>query len=175
MIESALKKLDWRITVEHAAANKPDLLTPGHDVLVQLLRDKERLSIERLFRTLGLRYRNENLARIYYGLRSKNPALRSSSRELLESVLPARLGAAVIALTDDLPDEGKLEAAAAWYTPQRLSLEQLLATLRAEPSSTLSAVATYYAAETGAWLDLHTEPAAEGAFLLGPLLGEAAP
>ena len=148
-IESSFRALRWRTAIERHAAERPELRTPGNELLVQLLRDKERLSTERLFRTLGLRYRDEDLAHIYYGLRSDNPNLRSSSRELLESALPGPLGAAVIALTDDLSDADRLRSAADPLSTPPGSFEDLLNVLIREPSATLSAVASYYANETG--------------------------
>jgi hypothetical protein len=155
-VESSFRALHWRVLLRHEAERRPNLRTASHELLVELLRDKERLSTERLFRTLGLRYRDENVARIYHGLHSGNRSLKSSSRELLESALPSRLGSAVIALTDDLPDEARLDGAAHWYGAEPIDFEDLLATLVADPGAALSAVAAHYAEEIGVKLDPHS-------------------
>jgi hypothetical protein len=63
------------------------------------------------------------------------------------------LGNTVLALTDDLPDEAKLDGAANWYGVEPIDFEDLLATLVADPGATLSAVAAYYAEEIGIKLD----------------------
>ncbi len=146
---SCFRAVHWRSVLEQGAKQDPERRTSGHELLMQLLWDKERHSIERLFRTLSLRFRSEDVARIYDGLTSSSPSLRSSSRELLESTLPLRLGTAVLGLTDDVPANIRLDAGLAYYEPDRLDYVELLALLAVEPSPTLRSIATYHAAEIG--------------------------
>jgi AAA family ATP:ADP antiporter len=161
-VGAGFRRLHWRVTLEHGAEERPARRTTGHELLVQLLLDKERLLIERLFRMLGLRYRGENLARIYDGLESGDEKAQSSSRELLEGTLPPRLGEALLALIDDLPAAKRLAAGDSYYAPADLGYEELLAVLADEPSETLRCVAAYHAAEIGV-RDLRpsTRPAGE--------------
>ena len=60
----------WRTVLARGAADDPRRATPGHELLVELLRDKEAHAVERVFRLLGLQYRGEDFEKIYRGLRS---------------------------------------------------------------------------------------------------------
>jgi AAA family ATP:ADP antiporter len=148
-LETVLRQLHWRIVMRQGVEQEPQRRTTGYELLLGLLREKEHLALERLFRALGLRYRRENLARIYDGLRSAEAATRSSSLELLQITLPIKLGAAVTALVDDLPDEDRLAAGKAFYAPEAVDYETMLAMLIGETSVTLSALASYHAEEIG--------------------------
>ena len=86
----------WRLTLRRGAEQRPERRTIGHELLAELLREKQGLATERLFRALGLRYPEEDLAQIYQGLRSE--ATRASGLELLHGVLPKGLREDVLAL-----------------------------------------------------------------------------
>jgi hypothetical protein len=102
-----------------------------------------------LFRLLGLLDRREDFERIYRGLRSSNPKVRSSSRELLDHLVSPPLGPAVVALVDDLPDPERLKLAGPYYTPRPLDYESLLATLLDQPGETLRCIAAHHVGELG--------------------------
>jgi hypothetical protein len=64
--------LHWRGVLESGAREQPSRATPGHALLVQLLKDKEAQAIERLLRLLALQYRGEDFRDIYRGLRARD-------------------------------------------------------------------------------------------------------
>jgi AAA family ATP:ADP antiporter len=161
-ITSCYKALHWRALLEFGAAEQSERLTPAHKLLGQLLEDKKEHAQERLFRTIGLRFRREDVGQIYDGLRSTTPSIRSSSRELLESILPSRIADAVLTLTDDVPLAVQLNAGSSFYEPPVLDYEGLLAMFAADASPTLKAIATYHAAEVGIDL-IAVRPSAEPA------------
>src|SRR6185436_20122793 len=123
--------------------------TPGQDLLLSLVRDKEVHAVERLFRLLGLQFRQENLEQIYRGLKSENPKVRASSREVLESFLPTRLRDAVLALVDDAPGVQRLARAVPFYRPEPLDYEGLLERMLDYPGETLRCIAAHHVGEIG--------------------------
>ena len=141
--------LHWAGVLEAGVAADAARRTAGHELLLDLVRNKQSLALERLFRLLGLRFRGENVAHIYRGLMSDDAGVRSSSRELLESTLPPRIRVAVLGLTDDLPAGNRLAAAGSFYRPAELSYEDLLNQLQTDSSRNLSHVAAFHAAEVG--------------------------
>ena len=148
-LEAAFRLLDWRLTLERGAHEAPARATPGHDLLVSLLRDKEVHTRERVFRLLDLRLRGQDLERIYRGLSSADPKVQASGRELLEALLQSPVREAVLALVNDVPDRLRIEEAQAFYRPQELGYEQLLGKLLEEPGETLRCLAAYHVAELG--------------------------
>jgi hypothetical protein len=123
--------------------------TPGHELLSTLLRDKEVHTVERLFRFLGLRHRGEDFEKIYRGLRSANPKVRASSRELLENLLDPALREAVVGIVDDVPDTERLAHAAPFYIPESLDYERLLFKLLDQQGETVRCIAAYHVGELG--------------------------
>lgn len=152
-LHGILQLLHWRLVLEEAATDRPEWRTSGFALITSLMRHKETLAIERLFRVLGLRYRGEDLAQIYSGLSGNDPNTRSSSRELLEHVLSGDLRTAVLGLTDELPDTQRLAAGHAFYQPASEPPEALLVTLRQVPSVSLSCLAEFYTTQLGLALE----------------------
>jgi ATP/ADP translocase len=148
-LEAAFRLVDWRLTLQRGARDVPARATPGHDLLVSLLRDKELHTRERVFRLLDLRLRGQDLERIYRGLASMDPKLQASSRELLEALLESPMREAVLALVNDVPDRLRIAEAQAFYRPLDLGYEQLLGRLLEEPGETLRCLAAYHVAELG--------------------------
>lgn len=147
-IQATYQLIDWRVTLERGALAVPQRATPGHEILVALLKDKETHAIERLFRLLSLRLKKENFKPIHRGLRSANPKIRASSRELVENVLRPPLRDAVAGLIDDGSDEERL---ATWPggIPGRLSYDSLLGHLLDQPGETLKSIAASHIGELG--------------------------
>lgn len=139
----------WRIVLANGAAQQPERRTSGHELLADLLRQKEALAVERLFRILGLSNPDENFAQLYEGLQSENAATRASSRELLAHILPPRWRASVVGLTDDGDDVERLATGHAFYELTPIDYAGLLATLVDHRSDTLAALAAYHARELG--------------------------
>jgi hypothetical protein len=141
--------LHWRSVLERGVAGRPARATPGHELLIQLLRDKEEQAIERLFRLLALRHRGEDFKRIYRGLHSSDPRTRASSRELLENVLEAALRGPVLAVVDDGGDEARLARAGEVYAPGALGYEDVLSLMLERGGESLRCVAAHHVGELG--------------------------
>ncbi len=148
-LEVSFRLVHWRSVLEHGAREDPRRATRGHDLLLELLRDKEVQAVERLFRLLGLQYRSENLRQIHRGLRNTNPKVRSGSRELLENLLEPPVREAVLALVDDAPAEARLAQAVHYYRASAMDYESVLVTLLEAASETLQSLAAYHVGELG--------------------------
>ena len=133
--------------LEQGARGVPGRATPGHDLLVALLRDKEAQSIERLFRLLALVHRREALRDMYRGLRATDARARSSSRELLEHLLEQPLRDAVMAIVDDAPDASRLSRAGTLYARDALDYDAVLALMLDRGGESLRCIAAYHVGE----------------------------
>jgi hypothetical protein len=148
-LEAAFRLVHWRLVLELGALEDRRRATPVHELLAALLRDKERHAVERLFRLLALRMRGENLEHIHRGLRSADPKLRASSRELLENLLRPPLRAPVLALVDEGAPSDRLAQTGGFYRATPLGYEELLAVLLDTPGDTLRTLAVQHASELG--------------------------
>jgi hypothetical protein len=139
----------WRSVLERGANGRPGRSTPGHELLIQLLRDKEEQAIERLFRLLALQYRGEDFKGIYRGLRGAEARARASSRELLENLLPPPLRGPVLAIVDEAPDAARLARAGELYVPADLGYEDVLGLILDQGGESLRCVAAHHVGELG--------------------------
>jgi ATP:ADP antiporter, AAA family len=148
-LQAAFRLTDWRFSLTEGARAEPRRKTPGHDLLVTLLRDKEVHAVERLFRLLALQFRHEDFKGIYRSLWNRSPKVRASSRELLENLIEPPLRGALLALVDDAPDAERLRRGAPLYTPRPLDYESLLALILEQPGESLRCIAAYHVGELG--------------------------
>ena len=148
-LEGVFRLVHWRSVLERGAREAVSRATPGHGLLVQLLRDKEEQAVERLFRLLALQHRSEDFKGIYRGLRSPDARARGSSRELLENVLRAPRRAAVLAVVEEAGDEVRLARAGAAYAAQALGYEDVLALILERGGESLRCVAAHHVGEIG--------------------------
>ncbi|MBX3126222.1 MAG: hypothetical protein KF718_05875 [Polyangiaceae bacterium] len=146
--------------LQDGARSEGQRSTDAQRLLLQLLLDKLAHGIERLFRLLGLRYPREDWAAMYRGLASRRPAVRASTRELLDGVLPSPLREAVLGLLDDVPAPERLAQAGPFAPPAAPSYEAVLRELVATKSESLRSLAAYHAGELGL---LELRPAIEAA------------
>jgi hypothetical protein len=135
--------------LQEGAAADARRATPGQELLIALLRDKEAHALERLFRLLGLQYRGEDFEKIYRGLRNASAKVRAGSRELLENLVQPPLRDAILTLVDDVPDRTRLLRAGAIYRATPLGYDDLLARLIEEPGETVRCLAVYHVGELG--------------------------
>ncbi len=148
-VESACRLAHWTSVLEEGGRADPSRQTPGHQMLLALLKDKAANAEERLFRLLDLLHRGEDFRRIYRGLRSPDRRVQASSRELLENVLRPPLKAPVLALVDG--DSGPVgrEATAPFYQPEPVDYESLLTRLVEQTGETLRSLAVFHVGELG--------------------------
>jgi AAA family ATP:ADP antiporter len=148
-LETLGRLAHWRSTLEREAETDPSRRTPGHQMVMALLRDKAENAEERLFRLLDLIHREEDFRRIYRGLRSPDRRVRASSRELLENVLQPPLKAPALSLVDGESGALDSEAMGAYYRPQPLDYETLLTQLVEQPGEILRSLAVFHVGELG--------------------------
>ncbi len=148
-LEAVFRLIHWRTVLEEGASADARRATPGYELLVALLRDKEAHALERLFRLLGLQYRGEDFEKIYRGLRNSSAKVRASSRELLENLVRPPLRDAILAAVDEVPDRARLPRAGALYRAVPLGYDDLLARLIEEPGETVRCLAVYHVGELG--------------------------
>ncbi len=111
--------------------------TPALELLSGLLREKETTLEEHVFSLVGLIDPTEDYETIFRGLHNESAKARSTSRELLENVLPKRVRDEVLVVASEAE-------------PARPpALETTLRDLLKEDSETLSALAVYHAEELG--------------------------
>ncbi len=125
-VARAYRYLDRLLTLESGARDEPARVTDGHLLLVKSLRDKAHNGVERLFRILDLADPAQEFFEIYRGLQSSDRAVRSSSLELIETLLEPPLRQAVMGLVDDVPESERLQFGAEYHQPLRLNYEGLL-------------------------------------------------
>jgi ATP:ADP antiporter, AAA family len=143
-LRRAITMLDWRVSL----AGQP-AMPPSGQLLVELLREVERGSLERVFRLLGLRHPDEDFRAMYTGLRSGYGPMAASSAELIEYLVEPRARAAILALSASDPDRERLEQAAAFHRPPERTLAERLRAMLADSSEALAGLAAHYVAHAG--------------------------
>lgn len=143
----AYRTLDRRLVLEAGASARPDLRTPGHELLVDLLRDKEKSAIGRIFRLLGLAHPEHDFGAIYRSLENGERPRRAGAVELTGNLLRGDERDAVLGLIDELEDEARLPSGAAYHAPIERDYEALLRRLLRSRSAVVRDVAAYHSAE----------------------------
>jgi hypothetical protein len=146
-VEVIFRLVHWRLVMEQGARATPGRATPGHDLLVSLLCDKEAQSTERLFRLLALVHRREAMRDMYRGLRSTEARTRASSRELLEHLLEQPLRDAVLAIVDEAPDASRLARAGGFYAREAIDYAGVLSLMLERGGESLRCIAAFHVGE----------------------------
>jgi ATP:ADP antiporter, AAA family len=141
--------MDTRLTLERGAAEEPARATPVQQLLVRLLKDKEKNSIDRLMRVLSLQYSASDIHRVRRGLSSTQRETRSSSRELLEGLLRRSIREPMMGLVDDASDHERLARAGALYRARKDSYEDVLRQLLTHESESIRSLVVYHVGELG--------------------------
>jgi HEAT repeat protein len=146
-LEAAFRLAHWADVLREGAREDAARATPGHELLVTLLRDKQVHTIERVFRLLGLLHRDEDFESIYRGLRNRNAKVRAGSREFLENLLEPPLREAVLAVVD----EGGVALAGAgpFYQPSPMQYDDVLARILDTAGESLRCIAAHHVGELG--------------------------
>jgi AAA family ATP:ADP antiporter len=156
-INAVIELLHWRINLVRGAEEDPRRATPGHSLIVMFLRDKERHAVERIFRLLGLIFRDEDLRSIHHGLHNVDPNIRASSRELIENLVALPLRGSVLGLVDDVADEHRLAELRPDLASAAIDYEGLLKLLVEARRQTLRSLAAYHAGELAIAIDVRSE------------------
>jgi hypothetical protein len=148
-IEAVFRLVHWHSVLEEGARVDPGRVRPGHELLVQLLEDKEGQARERLFRLLAILDPEEDFKGIFRGLRASDVRTRASSRELLENVLEPPLRGAVLAIVEEAGDAVRLAGAAGFYAIEPLGYEELLGIMLERGGESLRCIVAYHVGELG--------------------------
>ena len=152
-IRRVIQMLHWQIWLEDGRARDEARQTCGSYLLLQLLEDKERLAMQRIFRMLYLIQPEENFIHIWSGLQSMSRRDRASSLELLENVLGAEQRRVVVALVESGPKRERLRRTGNRLSEAPLDYSELLSQIGRDDSRTLHGLAMYHADEMGLDLD----------------------
>ncbi len=148
-VTRAYRHLDERVSLERGALAVPARRTPGHGLLVNVLQAKERNTIERLLRLLGLAHPAADFASIRQSLRSSSAKTRANGVELIGNVLESPLRPAVLGLVEEQPDPQRLAAAGTFYRPANVDYEALLERMLERESPAVQDFTAYHIAELG--------------------------
>jgi hypothetical protein len=146
-IHRVLQLLHWQIWLADGRDADEDHQTCGSFLLLQLLEDKERLALQRIFRMLYLIQPEEDFRRIWVGLQSGNHKEQSSSLELLENILGPDQRRVVLALVEPGDPRERLERAGSPLARAPLEYPELLAEIGRDQSRALNGLAMYHADE----------------------------
>ncbi len=153
ILAETFRLLDRRLTLGTATrgAGRPAARAmPVRDLLIDLLRHRQTLATERLFRLVGLLYPSEDARSLYRGVHDPSPKVRDSSRELLEHLLEPPLQGAVLALVDDIADTDRLARAHPYYVAPKLGYLEALSDLLDHGDAGTVGLVAYHIAEIGA-------------------------
>jgi hypothetical protein len=153
ILAETFRLLDRRVTLENhvpRTAQPPAQDMPVRALLMDLLRHRQALSTERLFRLVGLLYPSEDARSLYRGVHDPSPKVRDSSRELLEHLLVPPLQGAVLALVDDIADTDRMARAHPYYVPPKLGYLEALSDLLDHGDAGTVGLVAYHIAEIGA-------------------------
>ena len=148
-VSRAYRYVDRLVSIERGALSDPRRATPGQKLLVDLLRDKERHAVGRLFRLLALTFPRQEFGSIYGSIESGRKDHKASAMELIQNVLREPLRSAVIGLVDDVEDEQRLAQGAHFHTPLGLSYEQVIAHILKSSSIVVRDLGAYHIGELG--------------------------
>ena len=148
-LNRAFSYIDWRLVLEKHINDAPGRETEAQGLLCRMLLDKEAHATERIFRLLGILSPEQDVHTIYRGLAMQSADIRASSRELLESFLPARFRSAVLALVDDVSDEERIVTSGVLAERAPADYEAVLRTLLDVESSSIRSLAVYHVGELG--------------------------
>ncbi|HTJ81382.1 MAG TPA: hypothetical protein VL400_06645, partial [Polyangiaceae bacterium] len=132
---------------ERGAAAKSSRRTPGHEILVGILADKERCALGRIYRLLGLRFPEHRFGDIYRSIESNQKTHRATAVELTRGLLKPPLRDVVVGLAEDTDDEARLASGAEFRPEVPDDYEELIVSLLSSTSSVVRDVAAYHAAE----------------------------
>lgn len=127
--------IGWRVALE--TGHRP--ATAARTLVLRLLAEKERHTLERVFLILGLIDPRAGYELVYTGLRSKDGRRRDAALEIIGNVLEPPRRELLLNLVDDLPDVERLRRASAPVP----SLADALAAMAADHSPALRALVEY--------------------------------
>ncbi|MEZ4649649.1 MAG: hypothetical protein R3E97_12870 [Candidatus Eisenbacteria bacterium] len=148
-LRTAYRFLDYEIQVRAESDRDPKTRTSAQELLVALLVQKHRTSVEHVFRLLGVAYRGlgEDFREMHRGIESDAKQKRAGARELLENVLDPPLREPLLLLLEDLGPREILSRARGFYTSRSTTYEALLRELLEIDETGIRCLVAYHAGE----------------------------
>jgi len=140
----------WQAALEEGATGHPERDTCARFLLIEILEDKQRLALQRIFRMLYLQNPDEDFRRMWQGLHSGYRVVRASSAELVENLVPREQALSILGLTADGSTRSRMQAADVGAFEGGYG--DLIRELQRDRSDTLRGLAAYHAAELGGFL-----------------------
>jgi hypothetical protein len=147
-LEAAFRVAHWRAVLLAGVLEDPRRRTPGHELLVAMLRDKETQTLERVFRLLGLQHRDEDFESIYRGLHNRNAKVQAGSREFLDNLLRPPLREAVLTLVGD-GQEAVRAGGGPYYPAPNLRYVDVLSAMLDRGDESLRCIVAHHVGELG--------------------------
>ena len=148
-LRSLFRILNWKRLLAKGTQTVPARGTPVQELVVDMLNNKQVLTLEREFRILGLLYPSEDIWGMYRGLQSSNRKVRAGSMELLENLIRPPLRDPLLVAVDDVGDEEKLSRTAQLYDHEDGDYESLLRSLLKTRGVGMKSLVAYHAGELG--------------------------
>jgi AAA family ATP:ADP antiporter len=141
------------------------------ELLGELVREKRRHAVERVFRALGIMFPRSDMRSVHDAFVSNDRSRRNAAREIIDDLVPIELRVPLIAIVDDLPPDQR-RARLGELAPGPFSThEQLFVFMLSDRSHTLRCVVAHHVAErrlTGLRADLERlRPALGSPFVTG--------
>ena len=155
-----LRLLSLWVPVDRGRRDDPSQHGSGVGKLILgLLDDKQKQSLERAFRLLQMAHRNEDIRNVYYTLRFGDRRGRAHAAEFLDNLtLPswgakqggdARTRELFRLVADDLPPAERVRRAGRFVREQPATYDEAICALLAEKDESLASLAAYHALEMG--------------------------
>jgi ATP:ADP antiporter, AAA family len=148
-VSRAYRYIDRRMILEAGVRDDAALKTDGHELLVDLLRDKEQSTIGRVFRLLAVLFPQHQFGVIYRAIESGERLHRAGAVELTSNLLTSPLREAVVGLVDEMDDEARLAVAGPFHEKLDSDYRGLLRALLASKSAIVRDVTAFHVAELG--------------------------
>lgn len=143
--EKGLQTARRLMVMRHALGGRGGGDPTSRELLEGLLRDKQRHTLERVFRLYNLESENEDFFRVFRGLQSTRRELNAGARELLENLLSPEDAERLLELADDLDDQAAADAQGRpALEPARPDPDAVLAQLSEWPSASIRALTEAY-------------------------------
>ena len=148
-VSRAYRYVDRRVILEAGVRDEPARKTDGHDLLIDLLRDKEQSTIGRVFRLLAVLFPQHQFGVIYRAIESGERLHRAGAVELTSNLLTSPLREAVVGLVDEMEDDARLAVAGPFHEKLDSDYGALLRALLASKSAIVRDVTAFHVAELG--------------------------
>ena len=145
-----LRAAAYRVGIESGPRQEP---SRSEELLVGLLGDKQRQSLERAFRLLKIAHKREDIHRVHIAATATDRRVRSNAGEFLDSLLSGSsrgdLRELFRLVVDDLDPAERVARAARQLGPMPRDRNDVLATLIQHRDEAVATIASYHALSLG--------------------------